>query len=101
MDTGEKVHFSWPTLLSPDYVPRSYIDDSGKAAEASQLNLMNKDIRGVKIHQIEITPVSMSEIIIMLLLLLLLADGFVFLAFFIFPSSAALPRDDAVDGGVF
>lgn len=33
VDTGEKVHFSWPTLLSPDYVPRSYIDDNGKAAE--------------------------------------------------------------------
>lgn len=33
VDTGEKVHFSWPTLLSPDYVPCSYIDDSGKAAE--------------------------------------------------------------------
>lgn len=42
VDIGEKVHFSWPTLLSPDYVPRSYIDDSGKAAEpTSRLNLVH------------------------------------------------------------
>lgn len=57
---------------------------------------MNKDIRGAKIHQIKITPVSMSETIILLRLTV-----FVFSAFFIFPSSVALPRDDTVDGGVF
>lgn len=43
VDTGEKVHFSWPTSLSPDYVPRSYIDDNGKAAEpTSRLNLVHR-----------------------------------------------------------
>jgi len=43
VDTGEKVHFSWPTLLSPDYVLRSYIDDNGKATEpTSRLNLVHR-----------------------------------------------------------
>lgn len=43
VDTGEKVHFSWPTSLSLDYVSRSYIDDNGKAAEpTSRLNLVHR-----------------------------------------------------------
>lgn len=54
---------------------------------------MNEDIRGAKIRQIEIAPVSMTEIIMMPA-----QTVFVSTAFFILPSSPALPRDD---GGVF